>query len=34
VDTPDVVLVCPRNRAQEVKKLVDELKERGDHEYL
>jgi len=30
VDTPDAVLVCPRGRAQEVKKLVDELKERGD----
>ena len=30
VDTPDAVLVCPRDRAQEVKKLVDELKERGD----
>ncbi|NUT34978.1 MAG: mannose-1-phosphate guanylyltransferase [Hamadaea sp.] len=29
VDTPDAVLVCPRDRAQEVKKLVDELKERG-----
>jgi mannose-1-phosphate guanylyltransferase len=34
VDTPDVVLVCPRDRAQEVKKLVDELKERGEHAYL
>lgn len=31
VDTPDAVLVCPRDRAQEVKKLVDELKDRGDH---
>jgi mannose-1-phosphate guanylyltransferase len=31
VDTPDAVLVCPRDRAQEVKKLVDELKERGDN---
>ncbi|NUR72953.1 MAG: mannose-1-phosphate guanylyltransferase [Hamadaea sp.] len=29
VDTPDAVLVCPRDRAQEVKKLVDSLKERG-----
>lgn len=29
VDTPDAVLVCPRDRAQEVKRLVDELKERG-----
>jgi mannose-1-phosphate guanylyltransferase len=34
VDTPDVVLVCPRERAQEVKKLVDQLKERGEHVYL
>jgi len=30
VDTPDVVLVCARDRAQDVKKLVDALKERGD----
>ncbi|MEE6257614.1 mannose-1-phosphate guanylyltransferase [Plantactinospora sonchi] len=29
VDTPDALLVCPRDRAQDVKKLVDELKERG-----
>jgi len=33
VDTPDVVLVCPRDRAQQVKSLVDELKERGDGRY-
>ena len=30
VDTPDAVLVCSRERAQDVKKLVDELKERGE----
>lgn len=30
VDTPDAVLVCPRDRAQDVKKIVDELKDRGD----
>ena len=30
VDTPDAVLVCPRDRAQEVKHLVDELKDLGD----
>lgn len=30
VDTEDAVLVCPRNRAQDVKKLVDVLKARGD----
>jgi mannose-1-phosphate guanylyltransferase len=29
VDTPDAVLVCPRERAQEVKSIVDELKARG-----
>lgn len=34
VDTPDAVMVCPRDRAQDVKKLVDELKERGAAEYL
>ncbi|MEV4488789.1 sugar phosphate nucleotidyltransferase [Micromonospora coxensis] len=30
VDTPDAVLVCPRDRAQDVKALVDELKARGE----
>jgi mannose-1-phosphate guanylyltransferase len=34
VDTPDAVLVCPRNRAQDVKKLVDELKERGKSTHI
>lgn len=34
VDTPDAVLVCPRDRAQDVKKLVDQLKERGDTAHL
>jgi mannose-1-phosphate guanylyltransferase len=34
VDTPDAVLVCPRNRAQDVKQLVDELKERGELSYV
>ncbi|MBM0237935.1 mannose-1-phosphate guanylyltransferase [Micromonospora sp. ATA32] len=34
VDTPDAVLVCPRDRAQDVKKLVDELKERGEESYI
>jgi mannose-1-phosphate guanylyltransferase len=29
VDTPDALLVCPRERAQDVKKLVDHLKARG-----
>ncbi|MGH3416330.1 MAG: mannose-1-phosphate guanylyltransferase [Actinocrinis sp.] len=30
VDTPDAVLVCSRDRAQDVKRIVDELKARGD----
>jgi mannose-1-phosphate guanylyltransferase len=34
VDTPDAVLVCPRDRAQEVKHLVDQLKESGDIGYI
>ncbi|WP_230859056.1 mannose-1-phosphate guanylyltransferase [Actinoplanes aureus] len=34
VDTPDAVLICPRERAQEVKHLVDELKELGHHGYI
>jgi mannose-1-phosphate guanylyltransferase len=34
VDTPDVVLVCPRDRAQEVKHIVDELKELGELGYI
>ena len=34
VDTPDAVLVCPRDRAQEVKNLVDELKELGELGYV
>jgi mannose-1-phosphate guanylyltransferase len=34
VDTPDAVLVSPRDRAQEVKSLVDELKELGEHGYI
>ncbi|WP_067496357.1 mannose-1-phosphate guanylyltransferase [Actinoplanes sp. TFC3] len=34
VDTPDAVLVCPRDRAQEVKSIVDELKETGQLSYI
>jgi mannose-1-phosphate guanylyltransferase len=29
VDTPDAILVCSRERAQEVKQVVDELRDRG-----
>jgi mannose-1-phosphate guanylyltransferase len=34
VDTPDALLVCARDRAQDVKALVDELKERGEHDRI
>ena len=35
VDTEDVLLVCPRERAQDVRALVDQLKQRaGGSEYL
>jgi mannose-1-phosphate guanylyltransferase len=34
VDTADVLLVCARSRAQDVRKLVDALGERGEEEYL
>jgi mannose-1-phosphate guanylyltransferase len=34
VDTPDAVLVCPRDRAQDVKVLVEELRVRGHTGYL
>ena len=31
---PDALLICPRDRAHDVKKLVDSLKERGSIELL
>ena len=34
VETPDAVMVCPRSRAQDVKKIVDALKEKGRTEVL
>lgn len=33
-DSSDAILVCPKDRVQDVKKLVDELKARGFDEYL
>jgi mannose-1-phosphate guanylyltransferase len=30
VDTEDVVLICPADRAQDVKKIVDKLQESGE----
>jgi mannose-1-phosphate guanylyltransferase len=34
VDTDDVLLICPQDRAQDVRKLVDRLKEQGKNRYL
>ncbi len=34
VDTEDATLVCHKDRAQDVKKIVDELKKRGAEEHL
>jgi mannose-1-phosphate guanylyltransferase len=34
IDTEDALLVCPRERAQEVRDLVEKLKESGREEYL
>lgn len=34
VNTEDVTLVCPRDRAQEVKTAVEELQRREQHDYL
>ena len=34
VDTPDATLVCSKERAQDVKKIVDELKKRKAEEHL
>lgn len=34
VDTPDVTLVCNKNRAQDVKKLIALIEEKGDLKYL
>jgi mannose-1-phosphate guanylyltransferase/mannose-6-phosphate isomerase len=34
VDTPDATLVCPKERCQDVKKVVEELKKKGREERL
>ena len=34
VDTPEILMVAPKSRSQEVKKLVDRLKEEDKNEYL
>jgi mannose-1-phosphate guanylyltransferase len=34
IDTGDALLICPKDRAQDVKKIVDELKKRDAHDLL
>lgn len=34
INTPDVTLICPKERAQDVKKIVEELKRKGRDEVL
>jgi mannose-1-phosphate guanylyltransferase len=34
VDTPEILMIVPKARSQEVKKLVDRLKEEAKSEYL
>ena len=34
IDTGDAVLVCPKERSQEVKKIVEQLKREGKDQYL
>jgi mannose-1-phosphate guanylyltransferase len=34
IDTGDAVLICPKDRAQDVKKIVDDLKKSGKAQYL
>ncbi len=34
VDTPDALLICPKDRSQDVKKIVQELREKAKHKYL
>jgi predicted Co/Zn/Cd cation transporter (cation efflux family) len=34
VDTDEILLIAPREKSQEVKKLVNQLKQDGSDEYL
>lgn len=34
IDTPEILLIVPKDRSQDVKKLVERLKEEGKKEYL
>ena len=34
VDAGDAILVCPRDKAQDVRKVVEELEKQGHHKFL
>ncbi|MFH1897127.1 MAG: sugar phosphate nucleotidyltransferase [Candidatus Desantisbacteria bacterium] len=34
VDTPDALMICPKGKTEDVKKIVNELKKQGMQEYL
>ena len=34
IDTGDAILACPKDRAEDVKKIVDQLKRNGKTQYL
>ena len=34
IDTPDATLICPRSRSEDVKRVVEELKSRGQTHLL
>ena len=34
VDTEDALLVCPKDRTQDVKKIIEELKKQNKENYL
>ncbi|MDD4607025.1 MAG: sugar phosphate nucleotidyltransferase [Patescibacteria group bacterium] len=34
IDTPDILLICPKERSQEVKSIIAEIKKRGLENYL
>jgi len=34
IDTPEALLICPQNKAEDIKKIVDELKENNEEKYL
>jgi len=34
IDTPDATLIINRDKSQDVKKIIEQLKETGKHKYL